>query len=378
MKRLAILCSTAAFLLSSCSWRIVSVYENALTPIPSLPADEPFNLNLTGPDVEVGSSMPYVNGTVLAVVPTGPFMMGHGGADNPAHQVTLDLFWMFRTKVTNAQFARCVAYGQCTAPDAADDPGYADDARGDEPVVGVTYAQAVAYCVFMRARLPSEAEWEKSARGPRGDLYPWGQAAPSCRMLNFNDCVGGTTNVGAYPDGRSYYGVFDMEGNTFEWVADWYDPLYYQSGPAQSPLGPDLGQSRSVRSSSYASPAGQTAAALRFFDLPGHHRPDLGFRCVVDKPVRFDLPGQTATPTPLSTATLTAVPSLTPSAPPNLLPTLSAPTLSLPTLSPTKLPIDPPTLIPAPIETAVKDVCVPKVCTLPYLWDVLRCKCVLP
>jgi formylglycine-generating enzyme required for sulfatase activity len=367
MKRLALICPIAALLLASCSWRIVSVYENPLTavaPTPTLAASD-----LSGPGAQVGSTYAYVNDTLLVAVPAGGFTMGHGGADNPVHQVTLDGFWIFRTKVTNGQYARCADLGLCTPPEAGDDPGYADPPRRADPVVGLTYDQAATYCGFMRARLPSEAEWEKAARGPGGNLYPWGNGAPSCDLLNFNACVGNTTDVAAYPHGRSYYGALDMEGNAFEWVADWYDALYYLDGPAQNPPGPELGRSRSVRSSGYMSAAPQTSAALRFFDSPLSHRPDLGFRCVVVRPVRFALPAPPLTPTSPSTASPTSTPLLTST----LLPTLSAPSLS-----PTQIPILKPTLIPAPVATLVKDACQIQVCTLPYLWNAIKCKCVLP
>jgi formylglycine-generating enzyme required for sulfatase activity len=260
-------------------------------------------IDLAGPEMKVGSTYQYVDGTLLVAVPAGPFTMGGDGPDNPVHTVTLSDFWIYSTKVTNQQFAQCVKAGACTAPDAAvspgykslglgakpektspdmkDNPGFDQPASADEPIVGVTYDQASAYCDFVHARLPTEAEWEKTARGPDGKVYPWGDAAPSCDLLNFNKCVGITTNVIAYPQGQSYYHALDMEGNAFEWTGNWYDPAYYKTGPAQDPSGPDTGQERSVRSSSYKSTSDQVPASQRFHDLPTSHRSDLGFRCVV-------------------------------------------------------------------------------------------------
>jgi hypothetical protein len=106
-------------------------------------------------------------------------------------------------------------------------------------------------------------------------------------VLNFNNCVGKRTDVTQYPQGQSYYKALDMEGNTFEWVADWYNALYYPNSPPQDPSGPDTGLQRSVRSSSYRSKPEQTPAPTRFFELPQNHRSDLGFRCVVEDPAYY-------------------------------------------------------------------------------------------
>ncbi len=242
---------------------------------------------LTGPEMKVGSTYPYVDGTILVAVPAGPFTMGHGGSDNPEHTVTLSDFWIYSTKVTNQEYAACVKAGNCSAPDAKDNPTFTDFTRLNDPVSGVTYDQSAAYCSFVHGRLPTEAEWEKTARGPDGNLYPWGNNAPVCNVLNFNNCVGKTTSVIKYPQGASYYSALDMEGNTFEWVADWYNALYYKQGPAQDPFGPDSGKARSVRSTGYKAAPDQVPASVRFFRNPGEHARDLGFRCVVKDPTYF-------------------------------------------------------------------------------------------
>ena len=110
---------------------------------------------------------------------------------------------------------------------------------------------------------------------------------PRVTCLNFNNCLGKISDVTKYPQGQSYYKALDTEGNTFEWVGDWYDALYYRNGPAQDPLGPDNGKQRSVRSSSYKSKVDQVPASTRFFSFPTDHRRDLGFRCVVLDPTFF-------------------------------------------------------------------------------------------
>ncbi len=264
-------------------------------PAPS-PTDTPTlePIVLAGPEMKIGSTYLYVDGALLVAVPGGEFIMGRGGGtDNPEHKVTLPDFWIYRTEVTNEQYRRCVAAGQCSPPDLQDNVGYdayvrlGDYTRRNEPVSGVTWSQADAYCRYVHGRLPTEAEWEKTARGPDGNIYPWGNNAPSCNLLNFNNCVAKATDVNTYPQGKSYYGAYDMAGNVFEWVADWYDPLYYRSGPAENPLGPESGQRRSVRSSGYRSNPDQVPAAVRFFEYPTTHRRDLGFRCVVEDPTYF-------------------------------------------------------------------------------------------
>ncbi|MBN1303522.1 MAG: SUMF1/EgtB/PvdO family nonheme iron enzyme [Anaerolineales bacterium] len=242
---------------------------------------------LTGPVMERGSTIPYVDGSLLVAVPGGEFIMGHGGSDNPEHVVTLGDFWIYRTEVTNQQYALCVSQGGCQLPDLIDNLGYADYQRANDPVAGVTWDQAADYCEFVHGRLPTEAEWEKTARGPDGNLYPWGEAAPECSLLNFDTCTGKTTNVLDYPQGKSYYDALDMAGNTFEWVADWYDPLYYRESPGEDPLGPESGNRRSIRSSAYNSAEVEVPVAKRYYAEPSDHRRDLGFRCVVEDPQYF-------------------------------------------------------------------------------------------
>jgi formylglycine-generating enzyme required for sulfatase activity len=293
-------CILLAAALGACAPQTVAT-QPVLTAAPVLPTDtlipapteaptqiarlQP--IALAGPPMQVGSMWPYVDGSILVAVPGGDFIMGHGGTDNPEHKVSLSDFWIYQAKVTNQQYALCVKTGTCKPPDAIDDFTFNDITHANDPVVGVNYQQASDYCTFVHGRLPTEAEWEKTARGPDGNLYPWGSNAPVCNVLNFNNCVGKITNTTAYPDGQSYYHALDTEGNVFEWVADWYDALYYKSGNAQDPLGPDSGQKRSVRSSSYKSKVEQIPASTRFAYDPREHRRDLGFRCVVEDPAYF-------------------------------------------------------------------------------------------
>jgi len=259
----------------------------ASPPPTSQTADSPVLSSPPGPEMDIGSTWPYVDGGNLAAIPGGQFIMGQGGADNPQHTVSLDAFWIYRNEVTNQQYAACVAAGQCPLPDLDDNQGYGDRTRANDPVTGVNWEEAYQYCKFVNGRLPSEAEWEKAARGPNGNLYPWGDANPSCSLLNFNNCFGGTTSVITFPKGQSYYSVFDMAGNVFEWVADWYDPNYHASAPSQNPRGPAAGTQKAIRSTGFNSRLSQVTLAERFHDVASAHRPDLGFRCVVDTPTYY-------------------------------------------------------------------------------------------
>jgi formylglycine-generating enzyme required for sulfatase activity len=255
-----------------------------LTVAPPTPTIAP--VSLVAP-MQSGSTMLYADGTTLLAVPSGSFLMGHGKADNPEHTVTLSDYWIYATKITNAQYALCVVQERCTAPDGTDNPAYSAFGAGNQPVVGVTYDQAVDYCNFMDASLPTEAQWEKVARGAEASLYPWGDAAPSCDLLNFNNCEKHVTDVTHYAAGVSPYGAFDMEGNAYEWVADWYDPLYYKQSPPGDPPGPATGKARVQRGSSYRSNPAQAVAYARSFASPHTHDGDLGFRCVVTDPSYF-------------------------------------------------------------------------------------------
>lgn len=244
-------------------------------------------INLAGPPMQVGSLFEYVDGSFLVAVPGGEFTMGHGLEDSPEHKVALGDFWIYRAEVTNDQYARCIAAGKCSPPSVDSNPGFSDLAEGNKPVVGVNYDQAAAYCEFVHGRLPTEAEWEKTARGPQGNIYPWGDAIPVCDLLNFSYCLGKSADVDTYSQGQSYYEALNMAGNVYEWVSDWYEASYYSESPLENPLGPEIGSRRSVRSSSFSSDAYQTEVARRFSANPVDHRNDLGFRCVVEDPTYF-------------------------------------------------------------------------------------------
>ncbi len=254
------------------------------------------------------ASLRWYDGTSLIYVPAGKFAMGvQGGQDNPLHEVLLDDFWIYQTEVTNGMYALCVAAGGCTPPAVL--PSYPDVSQvdyqapefADRPIVSVTWAQADTYCKWMNARLPTEAEWEKSARGTDARTYAWGEDQPDCDRLNYNNCVGAPADVLDYPTSASPYKALNTAGNASEWVSDWYKASYYAESPAVNPQGPVSGTARSVRGGSFASAAEDVRTFTRASEDPLKSRGDLGFRCVV-------LDAQCFAPSCETSATLTRIP----------------------------------------------------------------------
>ena len=229
--------------------------------------------------------------SVMVHVPAGEFLMGSppGGSEaneHPQHTVYVSEFWIDKTEVTNDQYQKCVEARACLAPTACDygEPTYSDSSKADHPVVCVSWQDARTYCEWAGRRLPTEAEWEKAARGTDERKYPWGNTWDASKANSGQAGPGDTTVVGSYPDGASPYGVLDMAGNVWEWCQDWYDEDYYANSPQRDPQGPSLGSGRVSRGGSWHLDARRVRAAFR-----GGYDPDgrnflIGFRCVTQPP----------------------------------------------------------------------------------------------
>ena len=211
-------------------------------------------------------------------------MMGStdGNSDEqPVHTVTLDDFWIYRTEVSNKQYARCVADDKCRESAYADDANYNGD---NYPVVAVSWNDASSYCEWAGARLPTEAEWEYAARGEDGRIYPWGNDAPTCERVQFSECSGRTIPVGSLLDGASWCGALNMAGNVWEWTADWKGG--YSSASQTNPTGPASGTRKVSRGGSFNNLGYFVRAAYRYSDMPSSRYYLLGFRCAGDAPGR--------------------------------------------------------------------------------------------
>jgi formylglycine-generating enzyme required for sulfatase activity len=215
----------------------------------------------------------------MVYVPAGEFTMGSDeGNDNekPVHTVYLDAFYIDKTEVTNAQYRACVEAKACDSPS---DTTYYDNADYDQhPVVYVNWYQAEAYCQWAGKRLPTEAEWEKAARGTDGRTYPWGEGI-DCDHAQYRECGGQTVSVGSKSKGASPYGALDMAGNVWEWVADWYDSGYYSQSPEHNPPGPDSGTMRVLRGGSWLDVQGYANCTYRDGGTPRAGTYGVGFRC---------------------------------------------------------------------------------------------------
>ncbi|MCB8937222.1 MAG: SUMF1/EgtB/PvdO family nonheme iron enzyme [Ardenticatenaceae bacterium] len=234
------------------------------------------------------------DGMKMIFVAEGAFSMGREGGisgETPVHDVSLSGFWIDSNEVTNAQYALCVNDGSCGISQFADDPDFNGDAF---PVVGVSWFNAANYCEWAGGRLPTEAEWEYTARGPEGVLYPWGDSfvgenANSCdthcmsnrRDERNDDGYGRTAPVGNFPGGESWVGALDMSGNVSEWVYDWYDAEYYLNSSSLDPQGPESGDSKVVRGGAWSSSVSDLRSTTRAFANPDGVSNDVGFRCVI-------------------------------------------------------------------------------------------------
>jgi len=239
------------------------------------------------PTLEAGATMiSDVDGMVMVYIPAGEFLMGSADSDTyandeekPQHKVYLDAFWIDKTEVTNDMYMQCEKAGVCDRPDSTSSftrsNYYTNSIYADYPVIYVSWNDAKTYCEWVNRRLPTEAEWEKAARGTDRRVYPWGNETPSHALhISYS---GDTELVGGYPDGASPYGALDMIGNVYEWVSSLYEPYPYDpmDGREKNTSG-----TRVLRGGSWYIPLDRfLRAAYRFHNAPGVSAYHIGFRC---------------------------------------------------------------------------------------------------
>jgi formylglycine-generating enzyme required for sulfatase activity len=276
-----------------------------VTPPTPIPSDTP-----TPTEISTGGTQtnPIDNAEVI-LIPEGEFTMGMIGsqieyiisfcydckpenfsASMPAHQVYLDTYWIYKTEVTNGMYAKCVRAGVCGSPEKSRSETvssyYGNSSYADYPVIYVNWFAADTYCRWAGGRLPTEAEWEKAARGTDSRLFPWGNDPPSSQLANVGEYVGDTTRVGSYPGGISPYGLLDMAGNVYEWVSDWFSTNYYADSPYRNPQGPSSSSGeprRSVKGGNWFWQGGYASSAYHDWWEPDQRSTDVGFRCVLDR-----------------------------------------------------------------------------------------------
>ncbi|HSG45715.1 MAG TPA: SUMF1/EgtB/PvdO family nonheme iron enzyme [Anaerolineales bacterium] len=302
--------------LSACGGQIteVPIIESTATPIPTTePTAISPTVEIIKPTVMPTEEAPKfqtssIDGMPQVYIPAGIFHMGgydiRAAQDEfPGHEVTLDAYWMDQLEVTNAMYQLCVTAGQCTPPQnlrsQRRDDYYQNPEFKDYPVVYVAWIQAKEYCEWAGRRLPTEAEWERAARGDDFRTFPWGEDKPNERFANFNFIVKDTSRVGSYSLGASPFGILDMAGNVAEWTNDIYSPTFYASAESMfNPVGPvsssslkrvvrggSLGDAEiNIRVSKRSSVLGSDLRKQKGSpEYLGDFSPRIGFRCVMDE-----------------------------------------------------------------------------------------------
>ncbi len=243
------------------------------------------------------------DGAPMIVVPAGSFPMGvpdgdrDGGRDEyPRHEVFVDRFAIDKYEVTNGLYLTFVKSTGHRVPQNPKNPtrnlwqgDSITDSLVDRPVINVDWFDAAAYCKWAGKRLPREAEWEKAAKGTSDRRFPWGNVEPTAKYLNYNQrWIGEKTlmPVGSYEAGKSPFGVYDMAGNVWEWVNDWYDAQYYEKSPQKNPQGPEAGVKKVIRGAGWQNETPTVRIFTRVESDPTIRNESTGFRCAADAPLK--------------------------------------------------------------------------------------------
>ena len=316
MKKLFLLSMMLMLLLTACGGGQEAEQDVEPTPIPidtAVPTVEVVQneaAEAVDADTEAGTErVSPVDGMVQVFVPDGKFRMG--GLDTkasedekPDHMVTISAFWMDKLEVTNAMYMLCVQAGACEPPayfkSEKHDTYFNTDEYADYPVIYVTWGNADNYCTWAGKRLPTEAEWERAARGDDFRNFPWGDERPNSGQANFDNLVRDVTRVGSFPAGASPFGVLDMSGNVWEWVSDFYDQNYYSNSITINPTGSlssvgpghrhvirggsyqDVENDIRVANRGYANGPDPDASDMDSIEYLGESSPKIGFRCASD------------------------------------------------------------------------------------------------
>ncbi len=227
------------------------------------------------------------DGAEMILIPAGEFLMGSTDADKyatdaekPQRTVYLDAYYIYKTEVTVAQYRK---FCTSTNRNMPTEPSW--KWQDNHPIVNVSWNDAKAYVDWAGVKLPTEAQWEKAARGGDGRIYPWGFSWDKIKCANYtnsgaDNTTSGTHQVGSFPTGASPYGVMDMSGNTYEWCADWYGADYYKNAPAKNPTGPVAENYRVLRGGSWNYLDGYYfRGAFRYIINPYDDYNYIGFRC---------------------------------------------------------------------------------------------------
>lgn len=235
----------------------------------------------------------------MVEIPSGSFPMGvppgdrDGGRDEyPRHEVLLDTFWIDQFEVTNGRYVEFVKSAGHRVPQNPTNPtrnlwqgDSITESLAERPVINVDWFDADAYCKWAGKRLPTEAEWEKAAKGTSDRRFPWGNVEPTAKHLNYNQrWIGEKTlmPVGSYEAGKSPYGVYDVVGNVWEWVNDWYDARYYEKSPSKNPTGPQEGTKKVIRGAGWQNETPTVRIFTRVDSDPTMRNESTGFRCAAD------------------------------------------------------------------------------------------------